>query len=198
MPTVRNTSVVLVAPSPIDTQSIKPEALASAKVAPSNWVVTNQLSTPVLALTQYQNGFSVRVEGNRCVFQEAIGEPLRADYEIHPIARRYLEATKLVSYNAVGINWLLVVAVDQPAEWIGEQLSCGERFPGFLPTSIQLAKPWGPAVCNLVFRVEQQTVVVDCNYHFPLGSSLQPMAALDHWRQCQKALIDDVLPTLPD
>ena len=199
MPTIRHSSVVLVSPSPIDPQSIGPETLNRAKIIPASWAIGNQqINSPVFALTRYQNGVSIQVEGNRCIFQEVIGGPLRPEYEIHGLARRYIEATKLVPYNAIGINWLLNIAVDSPTEWLRHQMSGGENLPGFSPTSLQLTKVWGYAICNLVFRVEKQIVAVDCNYHFPLSSSLQPMAALDHWRQCQDALTEDVLPALPD
>ena len=170
-----------------------------AQIVPTDWVLGNQqVNSPVFALTRYQNGVSIQTEGNRCIFQEAIGGPLRPEYEIHGLARRYVEATKLVPYNALGINWELNVAVDNPAEWIREQMGNGGNFPGFSPTSLQLTKTSGVAVCNLVFRISKQIVTVNCNYHFQLGSSLQPMAALDHWRRCQDTLIKDVFPALPD
>jgi hypothetical protein len=198
MPTVRHASVVLVSPSPIEPRSVRPETLSGAKIIPASWTVGNQINSPVFAVTQYQNGISIQIEGNRCIFQETIGGPLRPKYEIHNIARDYLEATRLVPYSAVGINWLLDFTLDNPAEWITKQVGDAGRFPGFSPTSLQLTKPWGLAVCNLIIRLDQQNVAIDCNYHFQLNESLQPMAALDKWRTCQEALTDEVLPELPD
>ena len=199
MPTVRHASVVLVSPSPIDPQSIRPETLNRAQITPSSWVLGNQqVNSPVFAITQYRNGVSIQIEGNRCIFQEVIGEPLPTEYEVHTLARRYFEATKLVPYNAVGLNWLLNIEINNPAEWIRKHMGDGGNFPGFSPTSLQLKKIVGDAVCNLVLRVEQQNVAVDCNYHFQLSSSLQPLAALDHWRQCQTALTEVVFPALLD
>ena len=199
MPNVQHASVVLVAPSPIDPQSIRPETLNSAGIVPTSWVLGNGVNLPVFALTQYQNGVSIQAEGNRCIFQEAIGGLLPPKYEIPGLARRYIEATQLVPYSALGINWLLNAAVDNPGEWIRKQMGGGGDFPGFSPTSLQIAKSLvGGAVCNLVFRVSQQVVMIDCNYHFQLSSSLQPLAALDHWYTCQDALTKDVFPALPD
>ena len=197
-PIVQHASVVLVSPSPIDPQSIRSEALTSAQIVPPGWALGNQVNSPVFALTQYKNGVSIQTQGNHCVFQEAIAGPLRPEYEIHGLARRYVEATKLVPYNALGINWLLHIAVDNPTEWLRDQMGGGGNFPGFSPTSLQMAKPMAGAVCNLVFRGQQETVVVDCNYHFQLSSSLQPLAALDHWHQCQNALTEGVFPALPN
>ena len=197
-PTLEHTSVVLVSPSPIDTQSIRPEALTYAQIVPLDWVLTNRLSTPVLALAQYQNGVSIRAEGNRCIFQEVIGGPLRQTYEVHRLVRRYLEATKLVPYNAIGINWMLELVVEDPKAWIRKQLGDLQQFPDFSPVSLKIAKPMATGVCNLTFITEQtqRALAVDCNYHFQLSSSLQPMAALDRWKQCQIALTETVIPSL--
>ena len=197
--TVQHASVVLVSPSPIDPQSISPDTLSRVLIIPSDWPLgKQQISSPVFAITQYQNGVSIQIDGNRCIFQEVIGGSLRLEYEIQKIARRYIESTALVPYNAVGINWLLNIAVANPTEWIREQIGHGKNFPDFSPTLLQIARPLKSAVCNLTFRVQGQIVVVDCNYHFQLSSSLQPLAALDLWHQCQEALDKDVFMALSD
>ena len=75
--TMRHVSVVLVSPAPIDPQSIRPEALSSAGIIPANWVATGGINIPIVAQTQYQNGFTLQAEGNRCIFQEPIDGALR-------------------------------------------------------------------------------------------------------------------------
>ena len=42
---------------------------------------------------------------------------LKDPYEVHGVVRQYLDATKLVQYNAVGINWMLEANQVEPAEW---------------------------------------------------------------------------------
>ena len=196
--TVRHASVVFVSPSPVDPQTIRPDALTNAQVVPPGWALGNQINTPVLAVAQYQNGLSVQTEGNRCVFQEVVGGPIRPSYEVHQLARRYLEATKLVAYNAVGVNWLLDLAVNDPVSWFRNRFGESVDFSDFSPVSLQISKPVSTGVCNLIFRVDQgpRSVVLDCNYHFQLNSGLQPMSALDHWQHCQNRLVEDILPSL--
>ena len=197
-PVVEHASVVLVSPSPIESQSIRPEVLSRAHIVPSEWSPAGgQVNSPVFAVTQYTNGVSIRVEGNRCVFQETIQGPVREEYEIHGIARRYIESTPLVPYNALGINWLLHVPLPDPTAWLRDH-GGGGGLPGFSPRSLQMAKTMGTAVCNLIFRSRGETLDVDCNYHFQLGSSLQPLATLDSWRTCQEALVRDVFPSLEE
>ena len=194
--TVRHASVVLVSPSPVDSQTVRPDRLVGAQVVPKEWALANELSTPVLAVAQYQNGVSVQTEGNRIVFQETIGSTIHQSYEVHQLVRRYLEATKLTPYSAVGINWLLELAVGNSADWLRKFLGDRSEFSGFAPTGLQMVKQVGPFVCNLNLRMEHpdRPVVLDCNYHFQLSNNLSPLAALDQWRNCQERLTNEVIP----
>ena len=88
--TVRHVSVVLASPSPVDPQTIRSDVLVRANVVPQDWQQANQISTPVLAVTQFQNGFTVQTEGNRCVFQEPVNGQLKDPYEVHGVVRQYL------------------------------------------------------------------------------------------------------------
>ncbi len=196
--TVRLASVVLASPSPVDPQTIRSDALARANIIPENWVQTGQISTPVLAVTQYQNGFSVQTEGNRCIFQEAVNGPLRDPYEVHGVVRQYLEATKLVAYNAVGINWALEAALVEPVDWYRKHFGGSGSFSEYAPVSLQVQRNTGTLVCNLNFKLAQpsRALEVECNYHFSLGPSLTSLAALDHWRQCQTLMQQDIFPLL--
>ena len=196
--TVRHASVVLASPSPVEPQTVRPDALTRANIIPGDWVLANQISTPVLAVTQYQNGFSVQIEGNRCVFQEAVNGPLRDPYQVHGVVRQYLEATKLVPYNAIGINWALEAVQVDPAEWYRNHFGGSGSFSEYSPVSLQLQRNTGTLVCNLNFKLTQpsRALEVECNYHSPLGPSLTPLAALDRWRQCQNSMQDEIFPLL--
>ena len=197
--TAIHASVVLVSPNPVDPQSIRPEALNNAGIVPANWVAIGGISIPIAAQTQYQNGFTIQVEGNRCSFQELIGGALPDRYEVNAIAKRYANATQLVTYNAVGINWLLEVAVENPSLWIRERLmGNAPYFSDFHPTSVEAAKELEFSVCNLTFKGETGRIVAGCNYHFQLEHSSPDViiSALDSWRQCQEHLTSELLPQL--
>ena len=196
--TVRHASVVLASPSPMDPQTIRSDVLVRGNVVPQDWQQANQISTPVLAVTQFQNGFSVQIDGNRCVFQEPVNGQLKDPYSVHGVARQYLDATKLVQYNAVGLNWMLESSHVEPAEWYDRYFSGSGDFSEYSPVSLQMQKTAGVVVCNLVFRFMQpsRSLEVECNFHFALGPSLTPLAALDHWRQCQNLMRDEIFPLL--
>ena len=193
--TVRHASAVLVSLSAIDPQSIMPETLSNAKIVPADWP-SNGINTPFFALTQYQNGVTIRVEDNHCLFQEPIDGNLRQSYEIYPIAQRYTAATMLVPYNSIGINWLLEANVEHPELWVRKKIIGNAlTFPGFLPTSLQIAKQLDFAVCNLTFKTENARVAIEFNYHFQLPHNYpdEMSTALDAWRQCQEHLTKDIL-----
>lgn len=196
--TVRHTSVVLASPSQMDPQTIRSDVLARANVIPQDWQQANQISTPVLAVTQFRNGISVQTEGNRCIFQEAVNGDLRDPYLVHEVVRQYLEATKLVQYNAVGINWMLEATQVDPVNWYRRHFPGSGDFSEYSPISLQMQKNAGVALCNLMFRLAQPSgeLELECNYHFELGPSLTPLAALDHWRQCQNLMRKEIFPLL--
>ena len=201
---VRQASVVLVSQSAIDPQTIRPEALSGAGIVPGDWVPvswtpTGGIYAPVVAQTLYQNGFSIQTEGNRCVFQESIAGGFLEAYEVHPLVQRYIAATRLLPYNAVGINWQLEIIVANPYQWVNERLGrVGGKFSEFDVTSVQITKYIEFVLCYLNFRIENGVIVADCNYHFPLAAdSPDSMAAmLNNWQWCQGNLAGDLLARL--
>ena len=197
--TVRQVSAVLVSASAIDPQSILPEILGNANVVPADWAPDSGINTPFGALTQYQNGVTIRTDGNRCLFQQPIDGGLRDSYEIFPTAQRYAAETKLVPYNAVGLNWSLGISVGQPELWIREKMmDNASNLLDFFPTSLQMAKQLDFAVCNLTFKAENAQITTDFNYHFPLAqSSLGWLSEiLNNWQLCQKHLTGSILSQL--
>ena len=185
--TVREVSVVLVSQSPIEPQSLRPDVLRNTGIVPPEWVIANNISTPVIAQLSYQNGFAIQAEGTRYIFKEPIGGELRHTYTIHSLATRYLEASKLVPYNAMGINWLLDVDVPNPNAWITQHLTGESKLRGFSPISLQLVQQFDIAVCNLIFKIGTRGIAIDCNYHFQLSDTPtdDALAILQKWDRYQ-------------
>ena len=192
--TVSLASLVLVSQSPIDRQSVTPAMLKDGQVIPEHWVLSNTIDTPSVAGGEYENGVTVRSEGNRCVFQQRVDGPFRDVYEIHNIAKQYANAMRLVPYQAVGINWQLIIESDDPFRWLHQRMTNSEGIMSdFVPVSIRVAKPWHTGTCNLTFNVENRRIVLDCNYHVGLTScSLHD--AISSWGKCQKHLQEEILP----
>ena len=181
-------SVVLVSPSPIDPQSIKPETLKRAGIV--TWESVESITTPVFAQTRYQNGIHIRTEGNRCVFQEPLNEasPTDYNYKVHRLAERYAEATKLVAYNALGINWESRIEAKDPARWFSEKLVRNLRLTEFSPRSVQMAKVIDSTVsCIVTFATRDEKLIANFNYHCQLTDAPGGDIAthLRRWRKWQ-------------
>ena len=201
MATLHNISIVLVAAESIAPQSIRPETLAEAGIVAKTWSLgEQQISTPVFAVTQYTNGISIRTEGGtRCVFQQDIGGDLRDEYLVPEVARRYIDATRLIPYSAVGNNWVLRIPISDSVQWFREQMGQFRNLRDFSPDIIRLVRelPALGATFNLTLKAEApQSVTVDCNFHFQVDSSSSARAALDQWMQCQELLRSDALDML--
>ena len=194
--TLKNSSMVLVSERPLDARSVAPDTLARSSVVPSDWTVTNRMNLEVIASTEYGNGASIRLEGNRCVFQQNVNDDFLDEYPAFVIAKKYAEASRLISYSALGINWNLESKMSAPGEWFRSKLSTDSMLaPDFQPTSIRMARNQGRAVCNLNFNLESEAIVLDCNYHIALGNSI-PENEIDLWARYQDHLKEKVLPTI--
>ena len=202
--TIRHASVVLVSESPIESRSVTPETLRTGGIVPEDWVDANVVNHPLVAglmaglvaVNEYQNGISIRAEGNRCVFQQRTDGDFPDTYEVHDLAARYADAMRLAPYQAVGINWQVTVERSDPPGWIGEKMTNSEGIMAdFRPVSLQISKQLEVATCNLTFRADNRRILLDCNYHFDLTNcSLQD--AIGSWEGCQRHLREELLPYL--
>ena len=163
---------------------------------PSEWTVTNSRNFQVLAVTEYGNGASIRLEGNRCIFQQNVNGDFLEEYPAFDIAKKYADASRVISYSALGINWNLQSFTSTPGEWFRTRLSTDAMLaPDFQPTSIRMARNQGRAVCNLNFTLEPEAIALECNYHITLGNGI-PENEIDLWARYQEHLKDKVLPTI--
>jgi len=163
-------SVVLVSPSAIDPKSIDPGTLKRAEIV--KWESIENISTPVFAETRYQNGIRIRTEGNRCVFEEPTSGESSGDFKVHRLAERYLQATKLVTYNAIGINWANKINVNDPVQWFAKNVANNVKLPDFSPISMQLTEVLDPTVsCILTFLIKDDSLIADFNFHCNLTNA---------------------------
>ena len=114
---VRQASVVLVAERPIDVQTLSPETLQEAGVIPPDWQLAEQTEGSNQPFIAYDNGVTISSQNNRCVFQLEMNNHFVDDYKVHDLAKRYVDATKLIQYRLIGINWNLHASVPDPRSW---------------------------------------------------------------------------------
>ena len=185
---VRYAAVVLVAEHPIDAQTLSPETLERAGVTPPHWRCTEQTEGSNQPLLAYDNGVTISSQNTRCVFQFDMNNAFLDDYQVHDIAKRYVDATKLISYRFIGINWSLHTSVPDPLSWVRSKiLTPLESLQKFTDVEIRLTAQFGVSLCNLMLTTSGAEVGLDCNYHFDL-SNTAPTAALDQWTECHAHL----------
>ena len=186
----------MVATQPLDPNSVTAEGLTRSKVVPADWQVTKRMNLPVVAVTEYANGVVIRVEGNRCIFQQNINGDFRDYYDAFDAAQKYAEASRVITYEALGINWNLQVKMVAPNEWLLAKLSSNSGLaPGFQATSIRLTKRQARAICNLNFTGEREAIGLECNYHIALGNRM-PEDDLKGWKGLQAILKNEILPKI--
>ena len=190
-------SIVLVASQAVSPESVTAEALKRNKIIPEDWQITTEMNLPVIGLVQFDNGASIRTEGNRCVFQQNVNGEFAEDYLALDAAVQYAEASRVVPYSAVGINWMMQPDLPlPPSQWLAGKL-CQDPLlaPGFQPTSIRVAKRQGSAVCNLNFNFDRGIVSLECNYHIELGGK-SAHEIVTMWPHYQMNLRRYILPTI--
>ena len=193
---VRSASVVLVSSGLVDPQSVIPDKLSHAGVIPHDWVVVNAATTELAARTEYDNGVSISVDGNRCAFLEQIEGPFQPSYEVHEVALRYADATRLVQYDAIGVNWSLDVVGVNPSEWLRDKVvGLGSVFGDFQTSQVRMVKWAGDYFFNITVVDDHSGILLDCNYHYQVASNPPQLIAtiLDRVDELQSHLVADVV-----
>ena len=188
-------SVVLLSSEPMYPVTV--EGLKAANVVPTDWQHNEPIKMPMFSQIEFQNRVSIRIEAQRCIFQQNLSSELLSAYKIHALAQRYLKVMSLVPYTAIGINWQLEIEAENTSLWIGRNLANFQKLPGFVPTALKLVKPLEFAVCNIDVRSGRR-VLVDCNYHFPIADKgvNSIITILEDWKKCQSHMSQVILPQL--
>ena len=194
---VRSASVVLVSSGLIDPDTVNPDKLSRAAVVPYEWSVANTVTTELAARTEYDNHISISVDGNRCVFLEQVEGPFRHAYQVHDVAKRYADATRLVQYDAIGVNWTLDVIGVDPSEWLHDKVvGLGSVFGDFQTFQVRMVKWEGDYIFYITVINDNAGIMLDCNYHYQVAGNPPHLieAILDGVDQLQSHLMADVVP----
>ncbi|MDE2786358.1 MAG: hypothetical protein OXL37_06805 [Chloroflexota bacterium] len=193
---VRSASVVLVSSGLVNPDTVNPDKLSRAGVVPYEWSVINTVTTELAARTEYANDISISVDGNRCVFWEQIEGPFQPAYEVHDVAKRYADATRLVQYDAIGVNWSLDVIGVDPSGWLRDKVvGLGTVFGDFQTSQVRMVKWAGDYFFNITVVNDNAGILLDCNYHYQVAGNPPHLieAILDGVDQLQNHLVSDVV-----
>ena len=183
---IRNAFIVLVAERPIDTDMLNPEILRESGITPAQWELVEPTEGRAGTFIAYRNGITISAQNTRCVFQqnfndETVGDPADGIYDV---AKRYVDATRLVQYRHVGINWALYQTVPDPKDWLRAYiLNPDNSVERYRNIEIKMTAPFGSSLCNLTFTARADEVGLAFNYHFNLNQ-IALNEAIDQWSKC--------------
>ena len=181
-------SVVLIAERPINPDTLSVDILRESGVTPQHWEATPTEEGSPRTFIAYTNGVSISAQNTRCVFQQTFNDETVADdvHQIYEAAKRYVDATRLVQYRFVGINWTLHLAAPDPKEWVQVHLLNPDKpLDRYRNIELKLTAPFDSSVCNLTFAARSEHVALASNYHFNMRN-IAPHEAIDKWLQCDQ------------
>lgn len=162
---------------------INHDFLENSGIVPADWgctpsTTTPSFSTPAFARVVYQNGLSVIVEQDRCVFQQMKISTSDSEYQVYECVRKYAEKFEY-NYLALGLNWHIKFVRATPEAWLKNRFfQPGKWKYGLTPTTIAFRIP-GPdsSTCNFTLHTGQKLsqvsnekpfVLLECNLDFEL------------------------------
>jgi hypothetical protein len=185
----QSASVVLVAHRPINADTLSADILRESGITPQQWEAVPPDESRPGTFIAYSNGVSISAQNNRCVFQQTFDDETVADngHKIYEVAKRYVDATKLVQYRFIGINWTLHHPVADPKEWMRAHLLNPEKsVERYRNIEIKMTAPFSSGLCNLTFTTARsEQVALAFNYHFNM-SNITMQDAIDQWPQCDQ------------
>jgi len=173
-------SAVLVA-EPHNPAIINPDFLKNREIVPAELALApGTICTPAFAQITYHNGLSVWVDHDRCIFAEMLGATRRDFYLAHQCAEEYAKKLEY-NYNALGLNWQVVLAPPNPADWLKNRFFRPGKWRNDMKLSsfaFSIPAP-GATTCNFTLQTAPQTaqanftsitatLMLECNCHFDL------------------------------
>ena len=183
---MQSASVVLVAERPINVETLNADILRESGITLPDWEAIPPTEGRQGTFIAYTNGVSISAQNNRCVFQQTFNDETASDEveKIYDSAKRYVDATRLVQYRFIGINWALQQTVPDPKDWMRFHLLNPEKsVERYRNIEIKMRAPFSSGFCNLTFTTRAEDVALAFNYHFNM-SNISLQDAIDLWQDC--------------
>ncbi len=183
---------------------LNPDFLTSREIAPSDWVVTEAVTTPPVSMVRYDNGIQWTVDQSNLTVTEICESLFRDDYRVHGLVTAYLSILPHVPYRSLGLNWVVSLKRENPAQWLirrflksGAWLEGRPPIIGLEPRFVMEAED---AICHLSLNEgqvqnpngEDQEGAVIANVNLHHGGPLDAdglNAAISRWRERQDFVI---------
>jgi hypothetical protein len=96
---------------------LHPAFLVAQNIVPANWeLATPPITTLPLAMATYSNGIAFSADDSRFIVRDSRPLGGAERFRAAELARSYVNSLPHVNYNAVGINFQVFIAKDQPGQ----------------------------------------------------------------------------------
>ena len=183
---------------------LNPDFLVSREIVPSDWVVTEAVTTPPVSIVQYGNGIRWTVDQSNLTVTETCESSFRDNYHVYELVSAYLSKLPHVPYRSLGLNCVASLKQDDPAKWLIQRfLKIGAWFedePEVIGLEPSFVMDAGDATCNLSLREgwvqssddgdKESAVIASVNVHHagPLDAD-GLTEAINQWSQRQRFVI---------
>ncbi len=179
------------------------ESLVAEQIVPTEWIVSEALTTPAVSTIRYSHGVRLVMERTSLQFIESCEAPPRGDYEIHQCALDYLTARPSYVYQSLGLNCRLSTPRANPGKWLADKflneavtLDQTAEILGLQPTfSLRVSD----ATCNLDLRAgerkvnddaSEEVVLAEVNFHHEQLEEVDLFkAAIGNWSEKQELML---------
>ena len=185
---------------------LSPDFLESKEIVPSDWTVTEAITTPQVSSVRYENEIQWVVEQAKLTVAESTKEyesPFRDDYLVYELVKAYLAILPHVPYKSLGLNCVVSIKQDDPGQWLtqrflkpGPWLEGDSKILGMAP---KFTLDADNAECNLSFSEGQTSlpqgesetaVIINSNVHHAGPFDADGLCtAIDHWSEKQNFVI---------
>ena len=182
---------------------LNPEFLVSRNIVPSDWSVSEAITTPPVSMLRFDNGIQWVVDQSNLAVTEICESPFRDDYLVYGLVNSYLAELPHVPYRSLGLNCVASLKQDSPEQWLTQRfLKPGtwlQDKPEVVGLKPNFAIDAGDATCNLTFNEgriqnpegnQEEAIIVNANVHHagPLDAN-GLRAAIDCWPERQNFVI---------
>ncbi len=182
---------------------LNPDFLVSREIVPSDWVVTEAVTTPPVSIVQYDNGIRWVVDQSNLTVTEICESTFRDNYHVYGLVSAYLSRLPHVPYRSLGLNCVASLKQDHPAKWLIERfLKLGawlEGEPEVIGLEPNFVMDAGGATCNLSLREgwvqssrssdfgdQESAVIASVNMHHAGPLNTDGLSeAIEQWSQRQ-------------
>ena len=176
---------------------LNPDFLVSRGIVPTNWRVSETLTTPPVSVVKYDNGVEWAVDQSRLNVSEKAGPSFDGPFHVHTLVEKYLTKLPHVPYRDLGLNCRVAMKELDPRSWLFKRfappwLQDEHIVRGLSPKLVLDARD---AVCHfsLVDALQEgdRYVVADCNVHHQGLQGVESLcAAISRWPDRQAWIIE--------